>query len=274
VTAPSTRPVVGLLTDFGLVDDAVGICKGMLLTIAPDAHIVDITHQVTPFDVVEASHYIRDSFRYFPPGAVFACVTFPLTGVRDDAVAVRTRTGHLYCAPNNGLLTRVVTEAGVEQVHRITAPQVRQAVVDPTFYGRDIVLSAAAHLAAGTPLDQVGPALTSADIVLLPVAEPEWTGDGAVGEVALLDKNFGNVWTTLSRRFLVEHGIDVGTELELTIGPAQVVGPLRETFGEVPVGEPVIYVASRGHLGVALNQGDFATTRGIRRGQRVLLRKR
>ncbi|MFF8771899.1 S-adenosyl-l-methionine hydroxide adenosyltransferase family protein [Kitasatospora sp. NPDC015120] len=279
--APSTgpgllaaRPIVGLLTDFGLVDDAVGICKGMVLSIAPHANIVDVTHDVTPFDIYEAGLYIRDSFRYFPADAVFACVTFPHTGVQDNAIGLRTPQGHTYFAPNNGLLTRIVKEAGVAEVRRITADKVRRPVIDPTFYGRDIVISAAAHIANGVPFSEIGEEIEAADITLLDVAEPVVEGDWIIGEVAILDKNYGNVWTSITREFLDARGIAFDAELEIEIGGTRLTTPLRRTFGETGEGEPLAYIASRDQLGLALNQGDFAARYGVERGHTVRVKAR
>ncbi|MFE7191835.1 S-adenosyl-l-methionine hydroxide adenosyltransferase family protein [Kitasatospora sp. NPDC057541] len=268
------RPIVGLLTDFGLVDDAVGICKGMVLSIAPHANIVDVTHDVTPFDIYEAGLYIRDSFRYFPPEAVFACVTFPHTGVQDNAIGVRTPQGHTYFAPDNGLLTRIVKEAGVAEVRRITAEKVRRPVIDPTFYGRDIVISAAAHIANGVPFSEIGEEIDAAGITLLEIAEPVVEGDWIIGEVAILDKNYGNVWTSITREFLDTRGIDFDTELEIEIGGTRLTTPLRRTFGETGEGEPLAYIASRDQLGLALNQGDFAARYGVERGHAVRVKVR
>ncbi|GHE76388.1 DNA-directed RNA polymerase subunit delta [Streptomyces longispororuber] len=268
------RPIVGLLTDFGLVDDAVGICKGMVLGIAPQANIVDVTHDVTPFDIYEASLYIRDSFRYFPADAIFACVTFPHTGVQDDAIGLRTPQGHTYFAPNNGLLTRIVAEAGVAEVRHITADKVRRPVIDPTFYGRDIVMSAAAHVANGVPFAEIGEELAVTDITLLETARPALVDGWVVGEVALLDKNYGNVWTNITREFLEEQRIAFGAELEIEVNGTSMRTPLRHTFGETGEGEPLAYIASRNQLGLALNQGNFAARHGIERGHTVRLRAR
>ncbi|MGW6916326.1 SAM hydrolase/SAM-dependent halogenase family protein [Kitasatospora sp. NPDC054939] len=273
-TRPPTAPVpiVGLLTDFGLVDDAVGICKGMVLSIAPHATIVDVTHDVTPFDIYEASLYIRDSFRYFPSHAVFGCVTFPHTGVQDNAIGVRTPQGHTYFAPNNGLLSRIVLEAGVAEVRRISSDTVRRPVIDPTFYGRDIVISAAAHVAAGVPFEDVGDTVPVEDVVLLNTAEPELHDGWIVGEVAILDKNYGNIWTSITREFLERHGIGFDTDLEIDIGATRLTTPLRRTFGETGEGEPLAYIASRDQFGLALNQANFAARYGVERGHAVRLR--
>ncbi|WP_282793787.1 SAM-dependent chlorinase/fluorinase [Streptomyces sp. CC224B] len=273
-TLVGNRPIVGLLTDFGLVDDAVGICKGMVLGIAPQANIVDVTHDVTPFDIYEASLYIRDSFRYFPADAIFACVTFPHTGVQDDAIGLRTPQGHTYFAPNNGLLTRIVVEAGVAEVRHITADKVRRPVIDPTFYGRDIVMSAAAHMANGVPFAEIGEELAATDITLLETAQPELVDGWVVGEVALLDKNYGNVWTNITREFLEAQRIAFGAELEIEVNGTFMRTPLRHTFGETGEGEPLAYIASRNQLGLALNQGNFAARHGIERGHTVRLRAR
>ncbi|MFD5087652.1 S-adenosyl-l-methionine hydroxide adenosyltransferase family protein [Kitasatospora sp. NPDC058406] len=268
------RPIVGLLTDFGLVDDAVGICKGMVLSIAPHANIIDVTHDVTPFDIYEASLYIRDSFRYFPGDAVFACVTFPHTGVQDNAIGLRTPQGHTYFAPDNGLLTRIVKEAGVAEVRRITSEKVRRPVIDPTFYGRDIVISAAAHIANGISFSEIGDEIEASDITLLDVAEPTVEDGWIVGEVAILDKNYGNVWTSITREFLDSQGVDFEAALEIEIGGARLSTPLRRTFGETGEGEPLAYIASRDQLGLALNQGNFAARYGVERGHTVRVKVR
>ena len=268
-----TQPIIAFLSDLGIVDDAVAMCKGLMLTICPDANIIDITHMVTPFDVEEGAQYLVDLPRYFRPGTVFASIIYPETGQPGSSIAVRNDLGHLFVTANNGLLTRMIGEYGLAEVYEVTDPAVIQAEPTSTFYGRDIVASAAAHLAAGFPLAKVGRQLDRDEFFTFDVAKSfiDEAG-GLVGEVSAIDRNFGNVWTNISQKLLVECGAVPTMEAELEVGHLRMLIRYSRTFSDVGESDPLLYINSRGHLSFALNKANFADSHNISRGMLVHLR--
>ncbi|GAA4185868.1 SAM-dependent chlorinase/fluorinase [Streptosporangium oxazolinicum] len=250
--------LIAFLSDVGANDEATALCKGLMLSIAPGATIVDITHAVTPFDIREGALFLEDVPASFPAETIIAAYVYPQTGTDTRCVVVRNEKGQLLVAPNNGLLTFAIESVPAVEVYEVTSPDVMHQPVTPTWYGKDVVAACAGHLAAGVPIDAVGPALDSAGLVRLSHTQASRAaGGGAEGEITRIDKNFGNVWTNVP-------GALLGTSEEMRAGMLRVVLdgetleiPFRDTFGEVGVGEPLAYVNSRGKLALGLNQGSF-----------------
>src|SRR5246127_2971072 len=153
-----SRPVLVFMTDFGTANDSVAICKAVMLGIAPDVRIMDITHQVTPFSIEEGARFLAGVTPYYPPGTVFLVVVDPGVGTSRKAVIVKSKKGQFFVLPDNGLMTPVADRDGIEGVHEITNPAwMIGDKVSSTFHGRDIFSPAAAHLAAGEDWTQAGP---------------------------------------------------------------------------------------------------------------------
>jgi adenosyl-fluoride synthase len=289
-------PIIAFMSDLGTTDDSVGICKGLMLSVCPGATIVDICHSMTPFDVEEGARMIVDLPRFYPEGTVFATTTYPATGTDARSVALRIERaavggargqwagagrgierregGHIYVAPNNGLLTTVIEEHGYVEAYEVTSTQVIPEQPEPTFFSREMVALPAAHIAAGFPLNEVGRPLEDHEIVRFEPPRPEKLPDGDVlGVVTAVDRPYGNVWMNFSRKLLGELGIGYGTVLRLTVDnvlPFEL--PLTPTFADAGErGAPVIYINSRGYLAVARNAANLADTYNLRRGMPVRL---
>lgn len=294
---PARRPVIGFMSDLGDADDSVAQCKGLMLSICPDAVIVDVCHTMNPFDVQQGAGFIVDLPRFFPEGTVFATTTYPATGTDTRSVALRIRRAalggargqwagsgdgfvraegaYLYVAPNNGLLTRVIEEHGFIEAYEVSSPEVIPARPEPTFFSREMVAIPAAHLAAGFPLSRVGRPLADAEIVRFDPAAPTRLADGSLsGLISSIDRPYGNVWTNISRRHLAELDVEYGTRLRLTVdGVLPFDLPLSRTFADAGErGEPVAYVNSRGYLALARNAADLAGAYNLRRGMKVNLK--
>jgi S-adenosylmethionine hydrolase len=249
---------IGFITDLGLDDDAVGMCKGLMLRISPASCIVDVTHGVRPFDVQEAACYLADLPEYFPDDTVFCCIVFPETGTAPCIVA-RNERGQLFVAGDNGVLTYVLDASGFDGAWEIESHEVMLYPPTPSFWGRDVFVPCAAHLAAGVAPETVGRARASLERIKY--RPPSVSGDGAVsGEITVIDKNFGNVWSNITRELFVEAGADSSGAVEVTIGEQRIVFPLVATFGEVAAGEPLAYFNSRDRFALALNRGNLAET--------------
>lgn len=273
------------LTDFGVRDDAVAICKGVMLGIDPDLRIVDLTHDVTAFDVREGAFYLAQTAPYYPPGTVFVGVVDPGVGTERRAIVLQTERGQLFVGPDNGLLSLVAAEQGVAGIWQVTNPKFMLPSPSSTFHGRDIFAPCGAWLASGRPPAEVGPKIEQMQSLDIEPARRE--ADRLFGEVMMLDKAYGNVWTNLPRSIVEEllasrrQGAPAGTtstpRLRVTFSSASteaadgaaLVVPLVATFGDVQEGAELAYFNSRDQLSFAVNMGDFASVHRVSPGNRL-----
>ena len=254
---PATRPTIVFMTDFGTANDAVAICKAVMIGIAPNARIMDITHQVTPYQIGEASRILSGVTPYYPAGTVFVVVVDPGVGTSRKAVIVKTKKGQYFVVPDNGLMTPIVDADGLEGAREITNPAwMIGDKVSSTFHGRDIFSPAGAHLAMGEDWTQAGPAVD----VLVRLNPPTATLDakGITGEVIGLDDPFGSLITNISGDDFKKLGYALGDKVAVKIDKKLYTLPYVRTFMGVAVGEPLLYLDSRGRVGFAVNQRDFS----------------
>ena len=209
------RPVfITFLTDFGLADDFVGTCHGVIKSIAPEAQIIDITHGISPRQVLQGSLVLANTISYMPVGVHLAVVD-PGVGTPRRPLALRDAEGRLYVGPDNGLLVPAAESCGgVVDAHELASPAYALASVSRTFHGRDLFAPAAAHLALGVPIEQLGPPVDPDSLVRLDVPEPEVAGDTIEATVLDVDR-FGNVGLNLTREYLERAGVVPGTRVEL-----------------------------------------------------------
>jgi S-adenosylmethionine hydrolase len=259
------RPTVVFMTDFGVVDDSVALCKGVMYTIAPDLRIVDLTHQVTPFSISDGARFLFGATPYFPPGTVFVVVIDPTVGSTRKAIIVKSKRGQYFVLPDNGLMTMVQDRDGLESAREITNPAwMIGAKMSSTFHGRDIFSPAGAHMARGDDWTQVGPELDLAKLVRLNLTPAKIADQGLSGEVIATDGPFGNLVTNISSEQFMDLGYMRGQKVPVMIGDNQMVLPFVRTFSDVPLNEPLMYIDSRGRVGLAVNQGSFAARFGIK----------
>ncbi len=259
--------LVVFMSDFGVRDDAVALCKGIMLAREPALRIVDLTHDVTAFDIREGAFYLEEAARTFPAGTVFVGVIDPGVGTERRAIVAETANGQLFVAPDNGLLTHVLAEWPLVGAWEITNPAFAVEAPSTTFHGRDLFSPSGAVLAAGQyePAD-AGPSAERLVTFEIPTSELR---DGAWHTaVLLLDKAFGNVWTDLTRAELEARG-PLPTLLHVWIGDTRLDLPLVATFGDVPEGRPLAYFNSRERLSFAINMGNFAAAHSVSVGQPV-----
>lgn len=262
---PKPRPTIVFMTDFGVVDDSVAICKGVMYSIVPDLRIVDLTHQVTPFSISDGARFLFGATPYFPAGTVFVVVVDPTVGSTRKAMVVKSKRGQYFVLPDNGLMTMVQDRDGLESAREITNPAwMIGAALSSTFHGRDIFSPAGAHLARGDDWTQVGPELDISKLVRLDLKPARWEGSVLSGEVIATDGPFGNLVTNISGDEFLKLGYTRGEKVAITIGSTKMTLPFVRTFSDVPLREPLMYIDSRGRLGLAVNQGSFAARFGIR----------
>jgi S-adenosylmethionine hydrolase len=251
------HPTIVFMTDFGTANDAVAICRAVIFGIAPDSRLTDITHQVTPFSIEEASRFLFGVTPYYPAGTVFLIVVDPGVGTSRKAIIAKSKKGQYFVAPDNGVLTPVLDRDGLDSAREITNQHwMIQAPVSSTFHGRDIFSPAAAHLAAGWDFNLVGPVVPQ--LVRLTVKTSTTTDKGIDGEIIGLDDPFGSLVTNIPREEFNKLGYILGDKVTVQINKKPVAAPYAKTFMDVPVGALLLYIDSRGRVGIAINQGNYS----------------
>jgi S-adenosylmethionine hydrolase len=264
------RPLVALLTDFGTQDHYVGVMKGVILGICPEAALVDITHEVPPQDVAAAEAELAASYRYFPAGAIFLVVVDPGVGSARRPIAAEAG-GFFFVAPDNGVLTAVFDETPPSRV--VTLAQDRYALTRPrgagvTFDGRDRFAPAAAWLARGESLAAFGPPVSAP--VRLERVRASADAAGVSGVVVRVDR-FGNLITNIDRAAIDRLRAGGAVTVEAA---GRAIGDLVPAYADAPAGAVCALVSSSGHLEVAVNGGSAAAALGLGRGSPVRVRRR
>jgi S-adenosyl-L-methionine hydrolase (adenosine-forming) len=255
--ASAPRPTIVFMTDFGTANDAVAICRAVIFGIAPGVRLTDITHQVTPFSIEEASRFLYGVTPYYPAGAVFLVVVDPGVGTSRKAIIAKSKKGQYFVLPDNGLVTPVLDRDGFDSAREITNQNwMIQAPVSSTFHGRDIFSPAAAHLAAGWDYTLVGPELPQ--LVRLATKTSATTDKGIDGDLIGLDDPFGSLVTDVPGDDFKKLGYNLGDKLTVQINKKPVTLLYAKTFMDVPVGDLLLYIDSRGRVGIAINQGNFS----------------
>lgn len=246
---PVSRPVVTLTTDFGQTDGYVGTMKGVILSICPEATLVDITHEIRPQALRQAAHVLSTAVPHFPAGTVHLVVVDPGVGSMRRAIVVQSRQA-TYVAPDNGVLSLALRQDPARLAVHLTRPRYRLAPVSATFHGRDILAPAAAHLACGTTPKDMGEAIAASELVTLPRMEPQPQASGTWrGEILHID-HFGNLVTS----FRITHP---QSRIQILAGTHR-ISKLSHTFADVRPGELVAYVGSSGYLEIAMREGSAA----------------
>src|SRR5215813_1956998 len=258
----SPRPTIVFMTDFGTANDAVALCKAVIFSIAPDARITDITHQVTPYQIEEGARFLAAVAPYYPSGTVFLAVVDPGVGTSRKAVIVKTKKGQYFVLPDNGLITPLLDRDGLDSAHEITnTTWMLTPAVSSTFHGRDIFSPAAAHLAAGWDYTIAGPQVS--ELVRLNPKTATIDEKGISGDVIGLDDPFGSLITDIRGDDFRAVGYAIGDKVSFLLNGKQLVLPFGKTFMDVPVGDALLYQDSRGRIGIAVNQGNFSKKFGI-----------
>jgi S-adenosyl-L-methionine hydrolase (adenosine-forming) len=261
---PKAPPTVVFMTDFGTEDDAVAICKGVMYSITPDLRIEDITHRVTPFSILHGARFLFGTTPYYPAGAVFVVVVDPTVGSTRKPVVVKSKPGQYFVLPDNGLITLVQDRDGIEAAREITNPAwMIGGKLSSTFHGRDIFSPVGAHLARGDDWTQVGPEIPVKDLVRINWQPAKLDERGLSGQVIATDGPFGNLVTNIEGDDFLKLGYRRGQEVRIRLGATEMRMPFVRTFSDVPLNHPLLYIDSRGRLGLAVNQGSFATRYAI-----------
>ena len=257
--------IVTLTTDFGTRDPYVAQLKGVLLARCEGVRVHDLTHEIAPQDVLEGALFLAAAVPTFPPGTVHLAVVDPGVGTARRAIAASVSGQHVVC-PDNGLLTLLARRGGIEETRSIENPSLRREPVSPTFHGRDLFAPAAAFLACGGALEELGPPVDAP--VELPLPRPRIEGERLTGEVLHIDR-FGNAISNLA-----SSDVEAAAGRLIHVEAGGRLLPLARTYGDVAEGEALALIGSADLLEVAIRGGSAATALGLGRGSEVTIAAR
>ena len=261
-------------SDFGMADGAVSAMKGVAYSVDPGLVISDITHEITPYNIFEASYRLFQTLPYWPANTVFVSVVDPGVGTSRQSVIARTAGGQYIVTPNNGTLTHIAAFLGITELRLIEEQKnrLKNSEASYTFYGRDVYAYTGARLAAGLiSFEEVGPRLEMDDLVSLDLYGATLKGSSVTGQIDILDVRFGSLWTSIPFETFNALGISFGDYTEVRIFRESSLVYINQitygrSFADVMVGMPVLYMNSVGHMALAINQGSFARAYNIGTG--------
>ncbi|MBU3144836.1 S-adenosyl-l-methionine hydroxide adenosyltransferase family protein [Clostridium sp. CF012] len=261
-------------SDFGLVDGAVAAMYGVAHEVEENLKLYNLTHDITPYNIWEASYRLFQSVEYWPKGTVFISVVDPGVGSSRKSVVALTESGHYIVTPDNGTLTHLKKYVGITEIREIEESKHRRQDTESsfTFHGRDVYAYTGAKIAAGIiTFEEVGALLSVENIVELEIGKIVKTEKSVKGSIDILDVRFGSLWTDITREDFLEIGFNVGDRVEVIIcnGPTRVYNNrivYGKSFADVYVSEQLIYVNSVYRMAVAINQGNFAKAYSIGTG--------
>ena len=252
----SRQVFITFLTDFGLQDDFVGTCHGVMKRIAPEAQIIDVTHGIPPQAVLQGALVLANTLPYMPVGVHLAVVDPGVGGVR-RALALQDAEGRIYVGPDNGLLLPAAERAGITGAHELANPDYALEPVSRTFHGRDLFAPAAAHLAKGLPIGDLGPPVDPEALVRLELPQPEFS-DGVVHATTLYVDSFGNMALNLTRDDIDRVGVVPGSRVELDLSGERYYAVAARTFADARSGEVILFEDSYRNMSIAISNGNAA----------------
>ncbi|CAA9351539.1 MAG: hypothetical protein AVDCRST_MAG07-3216 [uncultured Frankineae bacterium] len=271
MTAPQAQQWLTFLSDYGLEDAFLGVCKGVIARTSPQVRVLDVLHLVSPQDVEQGAAVLASAVPYLPTPAVHLALVDPFRAPPARGVAVRTADGSVFVSPDNGLTSLAWEPAGGPvSAHLIDNPELWHPSPARTFRGRDVFSPVAARLAGGLPIEQVGTRLDVDDLERLTVREPAVEPDHVHGEVVQVD-HFGNLTLNLQRCHLEQAGLSIGDTIELRCSGKSRVVPFLTTYGEAGRGRLVVCEDSFGTITIAVNAGSAAARLRAGRGEPLVL---
>lgn len=263
-------PVIVMLSDYGLLDESVAVCKGTILGLEPEVRIVDLTHQVPAFSVKDAARFLAATTPFYPEGTIFMALVERTGGKKSKKLLAVTKRNQYILAPDNGLLTTVSEKEGLTEVREIVeGAWVKKEDLESIFPGRDVFSKVAAHLAKKEGHEKVGPLFNN--WVRMEAKKSEIGKQGIKGEILAIDGVFGNLITNLSITSLLNAGYTLGEMVNIQIGDKPYRMKFVKTFEDVPVGNMLLYIDTTDHASIAINQGNFATKNKVKLSTKVFL---
>ena len=269
----SSIHVIALLTDFGLRDGYIGALKGVMLGIDPQVHLIDITHDILPQDIAAAAWVLRTSYRYFPMGTVYTCVVDPGVGSTRRPIAMHAGDW-FFVGPDNGLFSYILTEQTIDEAVVLSNPVYHLPQVSATFQGRDLFAPVAAHLARGVALRDLGMPIDPSSLKFLDFKHASRHNGLVEAQIVYID-HFGNLITNIPASMVTD--LFSCASIQLTISVRKIIVTQRRRFfadnnaqGELAA-HPFVYVDSADYIGVAIQNGNAATTLDVHIGDAVTL---
>ena len=261
---------ITFLTDFGLKDDFVGVCRGVMRSIARNAEVIDVTHGIRPQAVLQGALILARAVPYLPP-AVHLAVVDPGVGSERRALAVRTGGGRAFVGPDNGLLTLAADLYGIEAVRSLTNPRYHLESVSKTFHARDVFAPAAAHLAAGAHFDDLGDEVDPESLVRADLHGATFDGSTLAATIVDVDR-FGNLQLNVSASDIARLDLLRGNRVELRFELSSYFALVGETYADAPLGELILYEDSYGSYEIAIRGGRAAALTEAVPGDTVQIR--
>jgi hypothetical protein len=258
---------ITFLSDFGLKDGFVGTCHGVIKQIAPEAQIIDITHGIPPQAVLQGALVLANTVGYMPVGVHLAIVDPGVGGPR-RSLALRDDEGRQYVGPDNGLLVPAAGRAGIAAAHELVNPAYALKSISRTFHGRDLFSPAAAHLARGVALEELGPPLDPETLVRLELPSLV-IADGIVNATSLYIDGFGNIALNVTREDVEALGMASGTRLEIEHAGERYYAVMARTFADARPGDVILYEDSYKNMALAISRGNAARMLHAAPGQAI-----
>src|SRR5688572_20307421 len=273
LTVNAQNKIIVFQSDFGLKDGAVSAMKGVATGVSQDLKLYDLTHEIPAYNIWEAAYRLEQTAPYWPAGTVFISVVDPGVGTSRKSVVLKTKTGHYFVTPDNGTLTLISQSLGIESVREIDEVLNRRknSQASYTFHGRDVYAYTGARLAAGViSFDQVGKELPS-KVVAIPYQQPVVQGDSILGNIPILDIQYGNVWTNINDSIFKVLHVEPKGKVEVNINKNGIPVIHQDiefvnTFGDVPEGKMLAYMNSLMNFSLAINMGNMADSFHINSG--------
>lgn len=263
--AVAQNKIVVFQTDFGLKDGAVSAMKGVSMNVDSSLKLFDLTHEIPAYNIWEAAYRLEQTVTYWPAGTVIVSVVDPGVGTARKSVVLKTNSGHFIVTPDNGTLTLIAQSLGIAEIREIDEAVNRRKNSEQsyTFHGRDVYAYTAARLASGKiTFEQVGKELPK-QVVTIPYQKATFENKVLKGTIAILDIQYGNIWTNIPSELFKQLNVAVGDKLSVTIyhNKQKVYSgtmPYCTTFGSVAEGKPLLYLNSLMQVSFALNMGNFS----------------
>jgi S-adenosylmethionine hydrolase len=259
--------VITFLTDFGLQDDFVGTCHGVMARIAPEARVIDVTHGIAPQAIMQGALVLRSTMKYMPVGVHLAVVD-PGVGGERRPLALRTSDGRVLVGPDNGLLLLAADALGIDTAHELANERYRLPEVSRTFHARDVFAPAAAHLAAGIAIDELGPSIDPSELVRIEAPDPE-IGQAMISATVVAVDRFGNVATNMRSDDVASLGVARGDRVEVMLTFDRYYAIVADAFADAASGELILYEDSYGFMTLAISNGNAARLTGIGLGDEL-----
>ena len=265
--------VITFLSDFGLEDEYVGACHGVIKQIAPEAEVIDITHGIGAQRVLQGALVLERTLQYMPSGVHLAVVD-PGVGSQRRALTLRSQDGRFFVGPDNGLLIPAAERCGgIDAVHALTNADYALPSVSRTFHGRDLFAPAAAHLALGVSLDLLGPPIAPDSLARLELPQSV-SRNGRIEASVLAVDRFGNIQLNLGRDDLRQEGLSPGRTIELEHLGERYFAVVARTFADARAGDVILYEDAFGWIAVAISEGNAAKLFDVVPGQSIVLHMR